>query len=162
MANEEQFQKLKEKYVSVLSAINKEDLQVQNLHVQDGKLFIRAVAPNESAKTKFWDAVKHVDANFSKDFHAEISVKPPQAQAQHSAPAPHAPAPAGPTAQPAPPAAAPQVETYTVQKGDTLSAIAKRFYGSANQYTKIFEANRDQLKDPDKISPGQVLKIPAK
>ena len=52
--------------------------------------------------------------------------------------------------------------TYTVQKGDTLSKISKEFYGDANQYMKIFEANRDQLKDPDKIQIGQVLKIPGK
>ncbi|MBK7928810.1 MAG: LysM peptidoglycan-binding domain-containing protein [Bryobacterales bacterium] len=50
--------------------------------------------------------------------------------------------------------------TYTVQSGDTLSKISKQFYGSANQYMKIFEANKDQLSDPDKIKPGQVLKIP--
>jgi nucleoid-associated protein YgaU len=53
------------------------------------------------------------------------------------------------------------VKSYTVQKGDTLSKIAKNFYGEANDYKRIFEANRDQLKDPDKIQPGQVLKIPS-
>ena len=51
--------------------------------------------------------------------------------------------------------------TYTVLKGDTLSRIAKHFYGKASNWKPIFEANRDQLKDPDKIFPGQVLKIPA-
>lgn len=50
--------------------------------------------------------------------------------------------------------------TYTVQSGDTLSKIAKRFYGNANAYQKIFEANRDQLSDPDRIQVGQVLKLP--
>ena len=49
---------------------------------------------------------------------------------------------------------------YTVQSGDTLSKIAKQFYGNANEYMKIFEANRDQLTDPDKIRPGQNLIIP--
>ena len=53
------------------------------------------------------------------------------------------------------------IKTYTVKAGDTLSAIAKAELGSANAYMKIFEANRDQLSDPDKIKPGQVLKIPA-
>jgi nucleoid-associated protein YgaU len=47
-----------------------------------------------------------------------------------------------------------------VKSGDTLSAIAKEQLGSANAYMKIFEANRDQLNDPDKIKPGQVLRIP--
>ena len=51
--------------------------------------------------------------------------------------------------------------TYTVQKGDTLSKIAKEMYGDANKYPAIFEANKPMLKDPDKIYPGQVLRIPA-
>ena len=52
-------------------------------------------------------------------------------------------------------------QTYTVEKGDTLSHIAKQFYGKANRWQAIFAANRDQLDDADKIFPGQVLKIPA-
>ncbi|MBJ6979199.1 LysM peptidoglycan-binding domain-containing protein [Luteimonas sp. MC1782] len=50
---------------------------------------------------------------------------------------------------------------YTVQRGDTLSHIAKAHYGRASQWSRIFEANRDQLEDPDRIQPGQVLRIPA-
>jgi nucleoid-associated protein YgaU len=50
--------------------------------------------------------------------------------------------------------------TYTVQKGDSLSKISKQVYGTPNQWRKIFEANRDVLSDPDKIYPGQVLKLP--
>ncbi len=49
---------------------------------------------------------------------------------------------------------------YEVQSGDTLSAIAKREYGDANAYNRIFEANTPMLKDPDDIYPGQVLVIP--
>ena len=49
---------------------------------------------------------------------------------------------------------------YTVKSGDTLSAIAKKEYGDANQYNKIFEANRPMLSSPDKIYPGQTLRIP--
>ncbi len=52
------------------------------------------------------------------------------------------------------------MEHYTVQKGDTLWEISKRYYGDANEYMRIFEANRSVLKDPDKIRPGQVLQIP--
>lgn len=52
--------------------------------------------------------------------------------------------------------------TYTVQSGDTLSKIAMQHLGDANAYHKIFEANRDQLDDPDKIQAGQVLKLPPK
>ena len=51
-------------------------------------------------------------------------------------------------------------QTYTVKPGDTLGKIAKHYLGDANAYPAIFEANRDQLSDPDKIKPGQVLKIP--
>jgi nucleoid-associated protein YgaU len=49
---------------------------------------------------------------------------------------------------------------YTVKSGDTLSKISREFYGDANQYTKIFNANRDTLRDPNTISPGQELVIP--
>ncbi|MFY2762688.1 LysM peptidoglycan-binding domain-containing protein [Arenimonas sp. MALMAid1274] len=52
-------------------------------------------------------------------------------------------------------------QQYTVEKGDTLSHIAKRFYGKASKWPDIFAANRDQLSDPDRIRPGQVLRIPA-
>ena len=65
------------------------------------------------------------------------------------APAPHA----------APPAAS-SGRTYTVQSGDSLSKIAKREYGDASQWKKIHEANRDTIKDPDLIHPGQTLKLP--
>jgi nucleoid-associated protein YgaU len=49
---------------------------------------------------------------------------------------------------------------HTVKSGDTLSKIAKEMYGDASQYMKIFEANKPMLKDPDKIYPGQVLRVP--
>ena len=54
----------------------------------------------------------------------------------------------------------PEAQFYTVQKGDSLSKISKEFYGSYNKYMRIFEANKPMLKDPDKIYPGQVLRIP--
>jgi nucleoid-associated protein YgaU len=52
-------------------------------------------------------------------------------------------------------------KTYTVVKGDSLSKIAKHVYGNANRWRQIFDANRDQLDDPDLIKPGQILKLPA-
>ena len=64
------------------------------------------------------------------------------------------PAPSPPTAAPAAP------RTYTVVKGDTLSRIAKQFLGDANKWPRIHEANKDVIKNPDRIFPGQVLKIP--
>ena len=54
----------------------------------------------------------------------------------------------------------PEGKFYTVVSGDTLSKISKQFYGDANQYMKIFEANKPMLKSPDKIYPGQNLRIP--
>jgi nucleoid-associated protein YgaU len=58
------------------------------------------------------------------------------------------------------PADNPYAQTYVVQKGDTLSKIAENYYGDPKLYPKIFEANRDQLTDPNKIKPGQKLRIP--
>lgn len=59
----------------------------------------------------------------------------------------------------APPPASEQ--TYTVVKGDSLSKIAKRVYGDAQQWRKIYEANKDQIKNPDLIHPGQTFRIPS-
>ncbi len=58
------------------------------------------------------------------------------------------------------PAQTVRVEYYVIQKGDTLSAIAKRFLGDGNAYMEIFEANREVIKDPDLIYPGQKIRIP--
>ena len=57
--------------------------------------------------------------------------------------------------------AEPEAQFHTVARGDTLSAIARKFYGDANKYPAIFEANKPMLSHPDKIYPGQVLRIPA-
>ena len=69
-------------------------------------------------------------------------------------------APVNPTSIPTPPASH-ELRTYTVVSGDNLSAIAKKLYGKSSKWKAIFEANRDTVKDPDLIRPGQVLKIPA-
>ena len=110
---------------------------------REGKLYFNGTVNSEDEKNQIWNALKTIP-DWQKEVVADIKVKPGAAQP-------------GKTAQPS--AAAPQ--TYTVQAGDTLSGIAKRFYGQAKDYTAIFDANRDQLDDPDKIKPGQVLKIPA-
>ena len=71
--------------------------------------------------------------------------------------------PEAPASQPVRPPATQKTEEetiYVVQKGDTLSALAQRFYGKASQYMKIFEANRDVLSNPDLIKIGQKLRIP--
>lgn len=68
---------------------------------------------------------------------------------------PRPPTDAGPTA-----GTTGQDQTYVVAAGDSLSKIAKRYYGDANQWRRIHEANRDQISNPDLIHPGQKLKIP--
>ena len=52
-------------------------------------------------------------------------------------------------------------QTYTIAKGDTLSSIAKNHYGKASAWHQIFDANRDVIDDPDRVFPGQVIKLPA-
>ncbi len=138
MADDPRFDQLKQKYGSVLNLIQQKGVQLSHLHVQDNKLFIQGSAPSEAVKNDIWNQIKLVDPTYS-DLTCDIS------------------APAG-TAGPA--ATAETARTYTVQPGDTLSKIAKQFYGSANEYMKIFNANTDQLADPDKIKVGQVLTIP--
>ena len=59
------------------------------------------------------------------------------------------------------PVVEPEVVTHTVAKGETLSSIAKQHYGKASLWPRVYAANRDLLDDPDRIKPGQVLKIPA-
>lgn len=71
-----------------------------------------------------------------------------------------APAPAAPKAAPAPAAADDKVEFYTIKSGDTLSKIAKTYYGDPMAYTRIFDANREVIQDPDKIFVGQKIRIP--
>jgi hypothetical protein len=141
---DQRFNELKSKYQSVLNAITQEQVQLQNLHVQDNKLFIRGVAPSDDAKNKIWDQIKLVDQNFANDLTADISVDESRAQAA-------AAGASGSTGG---------GQTYTVKSGDTLSKISKQFYGDAHEYMKIFYANQGTLNDPNKIDVGQELHIP--
>jgi nucleoid-associated protein YgaU len=129
-------EQLKTKYAPALRMIDEQGVKLQNLHIQDNKLFIKGAAPTDAAKNEVWTAIKSVDRTYS-DLLADITIDP-------SLPAPK-----------------PKEQSYTVQSGDTLSKISKQFYGDANRYMKIFDANKDQLKDPNTIKPGQVLRIPA-
>jgi nucleoid-associated protein YgaU len=111
---------------------------------RDSKLYFNGTVNSEDEKNQIWNAIKTVP-DWQREVVADIRVK----AGAEASPSQGAGAPAA--AQPA---------TYTVQAGDTLSGIARRFYGNANDYMDIFNANRDQLSDPDKIQVGQVLKIP--
>jgi nucleoid-associated protein YgaU len=135
----DRLQELKTKYQSALTLIEKKGLRLHNVHLQDNKLFVKASAGTQDLKNAIWEQIKLVDPKFA-DLTCDIQIDPSLA--------------------PPPKPAAPAMKTYTVQAGDTLSKISKEFLGNANAYMKIFEANKDQLTDPDKIKVGQVLKIP--
>jgi nucleoid-associated protein YgaU len=99
---------------------------------RDGKLYFKGTVKSQDEANKIWDAIKTVP-----EWRAEVIADIKAAAAATVA-----------------------ARTVTVKAGDTLSKIAKEHLGDANKYTAIFNANRDQLSDPDKIQPGQVLKLP--
>jgi LysM repeat protein len=140
---EDKFNRLKQKYQTVLNTIDRQGVQLQNLHVEGDKLVIRGTAPSDQVKNAIWDQIKLVDPNVS-DLMADITVSQSRAQAAAAG------GPSGGAGS----------QQYTVQSGDTLSKISKQFYGSSNEYMRIFYANRDKLSDPDKIKVGQQLVIP--
>lgn len=154
---DERLEQLKSKYQSVLNAIQQQQGRLQNVHIEGGKLLIRAEVPSNDAKNRIWDQIKLVDPSYN-DLTADIKAVGGAAGAT-----------AAPMSQTAGAGAASQMgsggqasagRTYTVQPGDTLSKIAREMYGNASEYNKIFNANRDQLSDPDRIKPGQKLVIP--
>jgi nucleoid-associated protein YgaU len=121
----------------------------KSLHMQgaaeerDGKLYFHGTVQSQDEANRIWDAIKTVPT-WRTDVVADIkAVSTGQSGATGTA---------GNAA----------AQTYTVKAGDTLSGIAKQLLGNGNAYMQIFEANRDQLSDPDKIKAGQVLKIPAR
>jgi nucleoid-associated protein YgaU len=124
---------LRDKYAYAIStAKGKFDGSAQE---KDGKLHFAGSVKTDAEANEIWNAIKTIP-DWRNDIVADIKV----------------------VGGPAPAAAA--AKTYTVKAGDTLSAIAKSQLGDANAYMKIFEANKDQLSDPNKIKPGQVLKLP--
>jgi nucleoid-associated protein YgaU len=126
------FEQLKAKYQPVIDLAKARGVSLKNVHLENDKLLIRGDAPNQAIKNEVWEKIKAVDAKYG-DLSADIGI-----DATLSVPA----------------------RIYEVVSGDNLSKIAKKFYGDANKYKKIFEANKDQLADPDKIKVGQKLKIP--
>ena len=132
---------LRDKYAyAIQQAKGKFDGSAQE---RDGKLYFTGSVKTEAEKNEIWNAIKTIP-EWRNEVVAEIQVTG-----------------GGAAAAPAAAAAGTAGRTYTVKAGDTLSAIARQQLGDANAYMKIFEANRDQLSDPDKIKPGQVLNIPA-
>ena len=122
---------LREKYSSAIQT-------AKGLHMngsaeeREGKLYFKGTVNTQDEANKIWDAIKTVP-DWRNDVVGDIK--------------PTAPSPSA-------------ARTYTVKAGDTLSKIAKATLGDAQAYPRIFDANRDQLSDPDKIKPGQVLRLP--
>ena len=115
--------------------IGAQNLGASNVQVQfdgtQGKVTVNGAAPTQSAKEKITLCCGNVASVTSVENLMDVTHPEPEAQ------------------------------YHDVVSGDTLSAIAKRFYGDAGKYPKIFEANKPMLSDPDKIYPGQKLRIPA-
>jgi LysM repeat protein len=124
--------------------VNETGLSVENLNivVSGDKASVFGVAAKQSVKEKILLMVGNRDGIETVEDH--LSVKDAPKEVQVASPEPEEP----------------QAEFYTVVKGDTLSAIAKKFYGDAGKYPKIFEANKPMLKSADLIYPGQTLRIP--
>ncbi len=120
---------------AIATYINAQNLGVSNLQVaydgSQGKVTVTGVAPTQGAKEKVTLCCGNVSSVTSVD--NQMSVTNPEPEAQY----------------------------HDVVRGDTLSAIAKKYYGDANKYPAIFEANKPMLSHPDKIYPGQKLRIPA-
>jgi len=111
-------------------------LGFQGAATQEGdKLHFKGTVHSEDEKNQIWNALKTVP-DWKTDINGDITVVA------------------------APAAVGTSGKTYTVKAGDTLSKIAREHLGDANAYMKIFNENKDQLTDPDKIKPGQVLKLP--
>ena len=126
---------LRDKYAYAIStAKGKFDGSAQE---ENGKLHFVGSVKTEAEKNEIWNAIKTIP-DWKNDIVADIKVTGGGAAA----------------------ATGSSGKTYTVKAGDTLSKIAKDHLGNANAYMKIYEANRDQLSNPDLIKPGQVLKLP--
>jgi nucleoid-associated protein YgaU len=121
---------LRQKYADLTKVAN--DLGIINFLIaeQGGKLQLTGTAAYQLAKDELWNAIKR-HIGWQDEVEADIKVANTDIHGQ-----------------------------YTVKGGDSLSRIAKYIYGDASAFTKIFDANRDILKTPDVIHPGQVLKIP--
>jgi nucleoid-associated protein YgaU len=118
---------------SLVNLVNQMGFQVRDLAVdiEGDKALIRGAVDSQEQREKIILLVGNTEGIGSVDDRLQVSRQEPEAQ------------------------------LYDVKPGDTLSKIAKQFYGDANKYHQIFEANKPMLKDPDEIYPGQKLRIPA-
>ena len=122
---------MKEKYQNVLDLGQELEIKNGNVKEVDGILHVAGTAKNQYEKNLICDKIKEIGGDNPTDIIADISVEDTTIFANH-----------------------------TVKSGDTLGKIAKNYYGNAMKYTAIFDANRNILKNPDVIHPGQELVIP--
>jgi nucleoid-associated protein YgaU len=121
---------LTEKYRKVLELTGQLPIEGLSADEKGGKLYITGTTPYQLEKDLVWDAIKE-QPGWEADLACDLAVKNSDVYGY-----------------------------WTVKSGDSLSKIAKRAYDDGNKYMKIFEANKDVLKDPNAIKPGQKLKIP--
>ncbi|MEO8168422.1 MAG: LysM peptidoglycan-binding domain-containing protein [bacterium] len=121
---------LKEKYQPVLDLATKLGVKLVNVTEEGSKLKVQGSSPYQLEKNLLWDKIKTM-SGWEKEITVDISVEKTDILGVH-----------------------------TVQSGDTLSKIAKQHLGSPGKYMDIFNINKDILKNPDLIQPGQALKIP--
>lgn len=122
---------VKAKYQSVLDLGEQLNIQDGDVQIVGHKLEVRGTAANQYHKDLIWDEIKKVGGENPTDIMADIKVADTSVYAQH-----------------------------TVESGESLSKIAKHYYGDPMKYTAIFNANRNILDNPDLIHPGQDLVIP--
>jgi len=122
---------VKAKYQSVLDLGEQLNIQDGDVQVVGNKLEVRGTAANQYHKDLLWDEIKKVGGENPTDIMADIKVADTSVYAHH-----------------------------TVKSGESLSKIAKHYYGDPMKYTAIFNANRNILDNPDLIHPGQDLVIP--
>ena len=125
---------LRDKYAYAVQTAKNFQMQ-GSAEERDGKLYIHGTVSTQEQANKIWDAIKTIP-DWPKEIVADIQATGRSASVVSNE------------------------STYTVRPGDTLSKIAKEKLGDPNAYTQILNANRDQLSDPNKIKPGQVLKLP--
>jgi nucleoid-associated protein YgaU len=119
------------KYQSVLNLGGQLSMKDTQVKEEDGKLKIAGTVKNQHEKNLIWDEIKKKGGENPSDIEADIKVADSSVFAHH-----------------------------TVQGGETLGKISKKYYGDSSKYNKIFEANRDKLKSADLIHPGDELVIP--
>lgn len=122
---------VKAKYQSVLDLGERIGVSNGRVEEQNGVLRVWGTVNNGYEKDQLWDAIKAAGGSSPSDIIADIQVNNPNVYA-----------------------------THTVERGESLSKIAKHYYGDMMKYKQIFEANRNVLDNPDQIEVGQVLTIP--